>query len=194
MGRNVVPCIPGHPGIWVCIDVTLILDSLLQNNEQTKELELFGFFCLFFGTSFSSPWARNHWCVCNTNTQKCHKNSKMGSLLFRYDNNTAKFTDPPGGDGLYYFSTFLMISAGEFGRFNIKVNREFLCTASRHEDSNSGNDLPQPTCSGLAQLTEGKTLSQQRKLLMSMLPLKNHCKKYRPYFEVKKRIPMISHF
>ena len=79
-----------------------------------------------------------------------------------------------------------MISAGEFGRFNIKVKREFLCTASGDEYSNSGNDLPQATCSGLAQLTEGKTFTTESGILFSQRLL---CENVVKYFEATKTIP-----
>ncbi len=77
-------------------------------------------------------------------------------LLIRYDPTTGIFTVPSGGDGLYYFSTYLLVNFGEFGEFNIRVNGEILCSA-RGDNNNSGsNDNAVATCSGLAQLTEGR--------------------------------------
>ena len=46
-----------------------------------------------------------------------------------YDNTTGMFTVPPGGDGVYYFSTYLLVIFGEWGRFNIKLNNDVMCTA-----------------------------------------------------------------
>lgn len=77
-------------------------------------------------------------------------------LPCRYDPQTGKFTVPPGGAGLYYFSTYLLIGNGEYGRFIIRVNENILCTAIGDESSNAGNDVPQATCSALTQLEEGK--------------------------------------
>ncbi len=74
--------------------------------------------------------------------------------FFRYDPSTGIFTVPPGGDGLFYFSTYLLVDYSEWGRFNIRVNGEILCSALGDNNSN-GDDYPQATCSSLTQLTEG---------------------------------------
>ena len=68
------------------------------------------------------------------------------------------FTVPPGGDGLYYFSTYLLISAGEYGIFNMVVNDVIICSAYGDENSNSGSDVPQATCSAVVDVAEGKGL------------------------------------
>lgn len=86
----------------------------------------------------SSQVKWTHWCFC-----------------FRYDRRTGTFTVPSGGAGLYYFSIYLLVGNGEYGRFSIRVNAEILCTAYGDESSNSGNDQPQATCSGLFLLLEG---------------------------------------
>ena len=36
---------------------------------------------------------------------------------------------PPGGDGHYYFSVYIIISSAEFGYFDIEINGDLLCTA-----------------------------------------------------------------
>ena len=72
----------------------------------------------------------------------------------RYNSFTGAFTVPTGGDGLYYFSTYLLVNYGEAARFNIRVNGANLCTAFG-DANNNGGDVQQATCSGLAQLSEG---------------------------------------
>ena len=72
----------------------------------------------------------------------------------RYNSATGAFTVPPGGDGLYYFSTYLLTYFGEYGLFTIRVNGANLCTAFG-DNSYNGDDVQQATCSGLAQLSEG---------------------------------------
>ncbi len=75
-------------------------------------------------------------------------------FVFRYDTSTAIFTVPTGGDGLYYFSIYLLVENGEWGEFRLWVNGEILCSA--YGDAyNSPSEDPQATCSGLAQLTMG---------------------------------------
>ena len=63
---------------------------------------------------------------------------------------------PPGGEGLYYFSIYLLVDSGERGQFSIRVNGQILCTAYG-DDEESSADAPQSTCSLLAQLTEGNS-------------------------------------
>ncbi len=75
-------------------------------------------------------------------------------FYFRYNPLTATFTVPPGGDGLYYFSTFLRVDDGEFAVFDVAINGNRFCTASGDNHIN-GADYPQATCSGLAHLMEG---------------------------------------
>ena len=64
------------------------------------------------------------------------------------------FTVPSGGDGLYYFSTYLLIEAAEVAYFNIVVNNVIICTA--WGDQSAGLDNPQATCSAVVYVTEGK--------------------------------------
>ena len=66
------------------------------------------------------------------------------------------FTVPPGGDRLYYFSTYLLVDLGELAYFNMVVNDEIVCSAFGDEDTNSGSDVPQATCSAVVEVTEGK--------------------------------------
>ena len=75
---------------------------------------------------------------------------------YSYDSSTGVFTVPPGGEGLYYFSTYLLIDLGEYGVFNIVVNDVVFCTATGDEDTNFGGDLPQATCSAVVDVDEGK--------------------------------------
>ena len=43
---------------------------------------------------------------------------------------------PPDGDGVYYFSTYLLGDDGEWGRFDMRLNDEVICTA--FSDHNNG--------------------------------------------------------
>ena len=66
------------------------------------------------------------------------------------------FTVPPGGEGLYYFSTYFLAQSGEVAAFNMVVNDVIVCTAYGDEDTNSGTDSPQATCSAVVDVVEGK--------------------------------------
>ena len=46
---------------------------------------------------------------------------------------------PSGGDGYYYFSTYLLVDNDEYGAFDIRVNGETLCTAVT-EQQDTPND------------------------------------------------------
>ncbi len=77
-------------------------------------------------------------------------------LGFSYDPESGAFTIPPGGDGLYYFSTYLLSDDGEIGYFDLTVNDGgLICTAVGDHSDNPG-DFSQAACSGLAQLVEGE--------------------------------------
>ena len=69
------------------------------------------------------------------------------------------FTVPPGKGGLYFFSTYLQISAGEFGRFEMRVNNEDICAAEGDQDNNGSADNTQAACSGVVDLVEGDSLN-----------------------------------
>ena len=91
--------------------------------------------------------------------QKCSAFCPIIVLCSRYDPSTGFFKAQ--SDGLYYFSTYLLINAGEYAQFFIEVTGQtgqVLCRAEGDSDS-SGNDWSQATCSGLVQLTEGKNVT-----------------------------------
>ena len=82
---------------------------------------------------------------------------KMNTVLltFRYNSETGTFTVPPGGDGYYYFSTYLVVNHIEYGAFDIVINGERLCTAYTEQQVSSEGDPGQAACSGAAYVTEG---------------------------------------
>ena len=61
---------------------------------------------------------------------------------------------PPGGDGFYYFSVYLYVQVGEWGRFDIQINGDVLCTAQGDQQEIPSNGA-QATCSGAAYALEG---------------------------------------
>ncbi len=69
---------------------------------------------------------------------------------------TGKFTVPPGGAGMYYFSVYLSVDDGEFAWVDITVNGDTMCRSNGDNAQGSSSDYAQSTCSGLAKLIEGK--------------------------------------
>ena len=61
---------------------------------------------------------------------------------------------PPGGDGFYYFSTFLLGWDDELSLFDIQINGDVLCTV-RLEQVNTSVDLLQSTCSAVIYASQG---------------------------------------
>ena len=61
---------------------------------------------------------------------------------------------PPGGDGYYYFSTYLMGEDNEFAYFNLEINGEVLCTI-RVDQQQVFGDFPQSACSAAIYTTQG---------------------------------------
>ena len=60
---------------------------------------------------------------------------------------------PPGGDGFYYFSTYLSISGMENNAFEIHVNGDILCTGYSNEDDTTWPG--QAACNAAVYVTEG---------------------------------------
>ena len=61
---------------------------------------------------------------------------------------------PSGGDGFYYFSTYLLVDNGKWGEFSIEINGEVFC-ASRTDQTETPNDEGQTACSAATYATEG---------------------------------------
>ncbi len=77
----------------------------------------------------------------------------------RYD--TGTFTTPPGGAGLYYFSTYLLVDEAEWAYFGITLNGQQICRAAGDQDNNAWSDFTLTSCSALAQLQEGEKTHPQ---------------------------------
>ncbi len=76
----------------------------------------------------------------------------------RYNALLGTFTVPPGGAGLYYFSTYLLLNAGEYADFDLRTDDQLICIAWGDHDNSGAFDNSQATCSGLVQLPEGAIL------------------------------------
>ena len=61
---------------------------------------------------------------------------------------------PPGGDGFYYFSTYLTGNPDEIGIFDIQINGNTICAAIAEQQETSG-DVLQGFCGGVTYATQG---------------------------------------
>ena len=60
---------------------------------------------------------------------------------------------PPGGDGFYYFTTYVLVEAGKYGHFEIELNDTLLCTAFSEVQQTSQDDGP-TSCSAVTYARE----------------------------------------
>ena len=76
------------------------------------------------------------------------------NLIHRYDSTTGTFSVPSGGDGFYYFSTYLTGEDAEYSSFSIQVNGDTLCTVRLEQQQTSGDAL-QSSCSAATYAAQG---------------------------------------
>ena len=61
---------------------------------------------------------------------------------------------PPGGDGIYYFSTYILVFGSKFARVNMRLNDDVIC--STYPDHSELNDLAPGSCSAVVDIVTGK--------------------------------------
>ena len=76
--------------------------------------------------------------------------------VYRYHSSTGTFTVPPGGDGFYYFSVYLLAHGAESAIFNVELNGELLCTNYSDLTESPSSDEQSTSCSGITYAAEGK--------------------------------------
>ena len=72
--------------------------------------------------------------------------------IYRYNRANGNFTVPSGGDGYYYFMTYITIKFDEYGYHDIEINGRRKCTAYHRSD---GLARGQGVCSVFAYVTAG---------------------------------------
>ena len=65
------------------------------------------------------------------------------------------FTVPSGGDGVYYFSTYLMVDDGEVARFEMRLNNVDICTTLPDHNNNGALDYAIGSCSAVVDVVAG---------------------------------------
>ena len=69
------------------------------------------------------------------------------------------FTVPPGGNGVYYFSTYLLIQDGEYGRFDMVLNDDVICSTYADHATSGATDYASGSCSVIMNVVTGKQCS-----------------------------------
>ena len=67
------------------------------------------------------------------------------------------FTVPPGRNGRYFFNAYVFTQTEEFGRFDMVVNDEMVCTMAG--DHQNLNDHAAASCSAVVDAVEGVSFS-----------------------------------
>ena len=65
------------------------------------------------------------------------------------------FTVPPGGDGVYYFSTYMLGDDGEYGRFDMVLNDDVICSTILDHDDSGTSDCAPGSCSAVVHVVAG---------------------------------------
>ena len=63
---------------------------------------------------------------------------------------------PPGGDGAYYFATYVTVYEGEWGRFDMRLNNDVICTTLPDHAENGDLDYVPGSCSAVVSAVAGK--------------------------------------
>ena len=63
---------------------------------------------------------------------------------------------PSGGDGVYYFSTYVLVQYGEYGQFDMQLNDDVICSTLPDHDHNGDQDYAPRSCSAVINVVAGK--------------------------------------
>ena len=77
-------------------------------------------------------------------------------FISSYDSTTGLFTAPPGGDGVYYFSTYVFVQDDEFGVFSMRLNYGVICSSRPDRGNNGDNNYSTGSCSAVVNVVAGK--------------------------------------
>ena len=61
---------------------------------------------------------------------------------------------PPGGDGVYYFSLYVLVQTGEFAGIDMTLNDDIICSIEP-DHSAAGSDYAQGSCSAIINVAAG---------------------------------------
>ena len=89
------------------------------------------------------------------------------NYIFSYDSTTGVFTVPSGGDGVYYFSVFLLVPYGEYVNIDMTLNDDVICSIQADQNNSGSGDCQAASCSVVLDVVSGK-----RSFFISYIPLK----------------------
>ena len=62
---------------------------------------------------------------------------------------------PPGGDGFYYFSVYLLVDDDISVAFDVEINGQLICTVYSDLTESPSSDTEATSCNGVANALEG---------------------------------------
>ena len=62
---------------------------------------------------------------------------------------------PHGGDGVDYFSVYLLGDEAEYGRFDMRLNDDVICTAAPDHHTSGDLDFAPGSCSAVTDVIAG---------------------------------------
>ena len=62
---------------------------------------------------------------------------------------------PLGGDGVYYFSMYLLVEPAEWARFQMRLNGNTICSTLPDHSTNGINDYAPGSCSAAVDVVAG---------------------------------------
>ena len=65
------------------------------------------------------------------------------------------FTVPPGGDGIYYFSTYVLVVPGEYAYIDMTLNDDVICSTRPDHSNNGAGDHVPGSCSAVVDVVAG---------------------------------------
>ena len=77
-------------------------------------------------------------------------------FISSYDSTTGVFTVPLGGDGMYFFSTYMLVDVGEIGLFEFMLNDYVICSTLPDHDNSGANDFTPGSCSAIVNIVAGE--------------------------------------
>ena len=78
-------------------------------------------------------------------------------FISSYDSTTGVFTVPPGGDGMYYFSIYVLVETGEWGHFDMMLNDDVISSTYPDHSFSGYSDVTTGSCSAVVDVVAGNT-------------------------------------
>ena len=63
---------------------------------------------------------------------------------------------PSDGDGVYYFSVYVLVSYGEFVNIEMTLNNGLVCSIQADQNTSGSGDSQAASCSAVLDVTSGK--------------------------------------